>query len=361
MQRRGLPIAYVVAAGNQAQTGLSAIASGLIEDPRVTAVGLHIEGIDDVAALRAHGAPRARARQADRRDDRRALGAVARRDHLAYRLDRRLGGGDGCLLRPRSACRALRSIPEFLETLKLLHVHGPLPGGDLCSMSCSGGEAALIADAALGRRRRVPPARADEERARVKATLGDLVTVANPLDYHTFVWAKEEAMTATFSAMMRLRLRPLDAGARFSAHGPLRRRRRLGRRACARFRSSRRETGARTAVVATLPENMPEERAAAFMAEGIAPLCGDRRGARRSRGGRLHRRELAEPLPQRSRPILAGRGRDFERGCPRTLVRSRSESRCSPASACGAEIRDGVCDCRGGGRGGGERSAIRSR
>ena len=51
MQRRGLPIAFVVAAGNQAQTGMSAIASALIEDPRVTAVGLHIEGVDDVAAF----------------------------------------------------------------------------------------------------------------------------------------------------------------------------------------------------------------------------------------------------------------------------------------------------------------------
>jgi acetyl-CoA synthetase len=51
MQRRGLPIAFVVAAGNQVQTGLSAIASALIEDSRVTAVGLHIEGVGDVAAF----------------------------------------------------------------------------------------------------------------------------------------------------------------------------------------------------------------------------------------------------------------------------------------------------------------------
>src|SRR3546814_11711994 len=34
------------------------------------------------------------------------------------------------------------------------------------------------------------------------ATLGPLVTVANPLDYHTFIWANEPAMTATFAAMV---------------------------------------------------------------------------------------------------------------------------------------------------------------
>src|SRR3546814_6112499 len=53
MQRRGLPLAYVVTAGNQAQTGLSEIALGLLDDPQVTALGLHIEGFDSLRALEA--------------------------------------------------------------------------------------------------------------------------------------------------------------------------------------------------------------------------------------------------------------------------------------------------------------------
>ena len=35
-----------------------------------------------------------------------------------------------------------------------------------------------------------------------KETLGPLVAVANPLDYHTFIWNNEPAMTATFGAMV---------------------------------------------------------------------------------------------------------------------------------------------------------------
>ncbi len=50
MQKRGLPLAYVMTAGNQAQTGLSDIACAVLEDPRVTAVGLHIEGFDSIEA-----------------------------------------------------------------------------------------------------------------------------------------------------------------------------------------------------------------------------------------------------------------------------------------------------------------------
>ena len=43
MQKRGLPVAFLMTAGNQAQTGLSEMALGLIEDERVSALGLHIE------------------------------------------------------------------------------------------------------------------------------------------------------------------------------------------------------------------------------------------------------------------------------------------------------------------------------
>ena len=45
MQCRGLPIAYVVTVGNQGQLNQAQIAFELLQDPRVTAVGLHIEGI----------------------------------------------------------------------------------------------------------------------------------------------------------------------------------------------------------------------------------------------------------------------------------------------------------------------------
>ena len=51
MQRRGLPIAYVVTAGNQAQLGVADLAKALLHDRRVSAIGLHIEGFDSVPGL----------------------------------------------------------------------------------------------------------------------------------------------------------------------------------------------------------------------------------------------------------------------------------------------------------------------
>ena len=51
MQTRGLPISYIMSVGNQACLGFSEIGQYLLSDPRVTALGLHIEGIGDVRAF----------------------------------------------------------------------------------------------------------------------------------------------------------------------------------------------------------------------------------------------------------------------------------------------------------------------
>ena len=101
----------------------------------------------------------------------------------------------------RLGIATVATLPELVETLKLLHVHGALAGRDLCSLSCSGGEAALVADAAIGRGVRFRPLTPDE-RGRVGATLGPLVGVANPLDYHTFIWNDRARMAETYAAML---------------------------------------------------------------------------------------------------------------------------------------------------------------
>ena len=270
MQRRGLPLAYVMTAGNQAQTGLSDLALGLLDDPRVTALGLHIEGFDSLAGLEAVAA-RARALQKPvvamklgRSDQARAAtlshtASLAGSDAAAEAFLRRLG------------IARLQSIPAFLETLKLLHALGPLPGFSLSSMSCSGGEASVMADAAQGRRVAYRALTPDQARA-VKATLGPLVTVANPLDYHTFIWANETAMTATFSAMVGagfdLNLLVLDfpRGDRCSDAE--------WQPTLNAFETALKSQNAKGAVVASLPENLSEAQAADILARGLVPLGG---------------------------------------------------------------------------------------
>ena len=270
MQARALPLAYCIAAGNQAQTGLAQMAMAVMDDPRVTAIGLHIEGVGDVRAFEGMMA-KARALQKPivalkvGRSEQARAGTVSHTASLAG------GAAASRAFLAHFGVPEVHSIPEFLETLKLLHVLGPTTGRQICSMSCSGGEASLMADAAVGRDLTFRPL-ANAERLAVKETLGPIVTVANPLDYHTFIWDDLDAMAATFSAMIGcgfdLSILVLDFPRldRCSDHAWENTVRAIAEAASA--------TGAKVAVAASMPENMPEARAHQLIALGLAPMQG---------------------------------------------------------------------------------------
>jgi acyl-CoA synthetase (NDP forming) len=201
MQARGLPLAYVVTAGNQAQTGLADIGMGLLADDRVTALGLHIEGIGD---LRAFEALAQKARRLGKPIVALKAGKSAQAQAAAISHTASLAGSDtgARALLKRLGIAQVNSLPELLETVKLLHFTGPLPSNQIVSMSCSGGEASLMADAGQGRDVAFPPLDRHQSKA-LRAALGPKVALANPLDYHTYIWTDTGAMAATFTAILK--------------------------------------------------------------------------------------------------------------------------------------------------------------
>ncbi|PRD41433.1 acyl-CoA synthetase [Phyllobacterium phragmitis] len=270
MQTRGLPIAHVMTAGNQAQTGLPDMAIALIEDERVTALGLHIEAFQSAAGFEALAK---RARELRKPIVAMKVGRSAQARAATVSHTASLAGSDAAsdAFLKRLGIARVNSIPSFLETLKLLHVHGPLDGNTLSSMSCSGGEASVMADAAEGRAVAFPPL-TPEHRAYVKSTLGPLVAVANPLDYHTFIWNDEPALTQTFTAMISggfsLNCLVIDFPRRDRCSD-------VDWWATVRgFEAALKANNAKGAMIASLPENIPEDYIADLMARGIAPLCG---------------------------------------------------------------------------------------
>jgi acyl-CoA synthetase (NDP forming) len=269
MQKRGLPVAFLMTAGNQAQTGLSEMALGLVEDGRVSALGLHIEGFDSVGGFERLAA---RARELRKPIVAMKVGRSEQARAATISHTASLAGSDAAsdAFLKRLGIARVDSIPSFLESLMLLHV-GPLSGRRLSSMSCSGGEASVMADSVEGRQVQFP-ALTDAHRASVKATLGPLVAVANPLDYHTFIWNNQPAMTATFTAMVSggfdLNMLVLDFP-------------RNDRCSDAdwwptvnAFESALNTNKARGAVVASMLENLPEQQAAELFRRGIVPLHG---------------------------------------------------------------------------------------
>ena len=270
MQQRGLPLAYILTAGNQAQTGLADLAAAVLEDPRVTAVGLHIEGFDSLHSLERLGL---RARELKKPVVTLKVGKSEQAQLATVSHTASLAGNDAVssALLARLGIGRVETLPELLETLKLLHVAGPLPNFDISSMSCSGGEASLMADAGVKRKvnyRELRP----EQRQPLRETLGQMVTISNPLDYHTFVWGNREKQTAAFTTMMQggygLNLVVLDFP-------------RLDRcdaadwtTTCHAVIDAAKATGANAGIVASMGENMPEETAEMLVRNGVVPFHG---------------------------------------------------------------------------------------
>ncbi|KIC18161.1 MULTISPECIES: acetate--CoA ligase family protein [unclassified Leisingera] len=293
MQKRGLPLAYVVTAGNQAQSGIAAIGEALLEDDRVTALGLHIEGFGD---LRAFEGLAARARELGKPVIALKVGKSAEAQAATVSHTASLAGGDagaGALL-SRLGIPRLDDLPSFLETLKLLHVAGRLPSNRIATISCSGGEASLAADTGHARKVEFPPLN-DRQKTDLRAALGPMVALANPLDYHTYIWRDTEAMTKAFSAMMD----PQLAMTMLVVDFPRDDRCDASDWECTIQAAigSRERTGANVGLVATLPELLPEEVAARLMDAGVVPFCGLSEAIAACEAASL-------PLPEAPAPLL---------------------------------------------------------
>ncbi|MEM9032060.1 MAG: acetate--CoA ligase family protein, partial [Pseudomonadota bacterium] len=269
MQRRALPIAYVACLGNAAQCGVATVAAALAEDPRVTAVGLYLEGIDDPGALTrlaqelrsaGKGIVAIKSGKTD-------AGARAAASHTAALVGE---ASVSSAYLAQSGIAEVATLPEFLETLKILHHRGPLHGRQIAAACCSGGEAGLLADLAARTRLEFPDLEPARE-ARLSQALGPKVPLANPLDYHTYIWGDHDTTAEVFSAMGEGR----DAGLyvidppRSDRCDPS-----SFEAALRAIGTAARQTGAPIFAVSSMPEGLDEGVAQAFSDDGVAALGG---------------------------------------------------------------------------------------
>ncbi len=201
MQKRGLPIGFAVTAGNQAQLGLAELAMNIVEDTRVTALGLYVEGLGSIRNFEKLVS------LCDRLGKAIVLIKVGKSEHAqlsAVSHTASLAGSDqGALaLMKRLGVARVNSLSEFIETLKIFHCHGRLSGPCAASVSCSGGEASLIADLSYGEQLLFPKL-TKKQNKNLKNALGGKVALANPLDYHTYIWGDANKMAKTFISIMR--------------------------------------------------------------------------------------------------------------------------------------------------------------
>ena len=274
MQRRGLPMAAVVCLGNAAQTGAPDIGMALLEDERITAIGLYLEDLSDALKFADLAS---RAREFGKilvvlRSGKSQAGQEATKTHTAAL------SSDSSIVSAflrQAGVIEVDGLSVFLETLKIAHY---LQGFErtsavmqrFCSLSCSGGEAALVADLAEKYPLPFPP----PEPAlckRLTAILGDRVPLANPLDYHTYIWGDVIRMSQLFTEM----LMAYDAGI-FVLDIPRTDRCDPSSYQCAieAIGEAARQSKKPAFVCASLPEGLDESMIADLVKRGAMPLLG---------------------------------------------------------------------------------------
>jgi acyl-CoA synthetase (NDP forming) len=278
MNKRSVKFTHVIGTGNQSVLGPGDYIDALLEDERVRAIGMYIEGIDDIGHF-SHAAARALEKgipivvlkvgktDASARQSSTHTSSLTGSNQLHDALFERLG-----VIR-------VRSLNQMLETLKVLDLAGPLRGDKVMSLSCSGGEASIMADLSDEAGLKMPDF-SDEQMTDLNSQFTNYVTVSNPFDYNTSIWGDGEAQERCFtSAMSGIH----DAAFLIYDH-PTNTAKEVEAEvnewvvALNAFVAAHRTTGMPAFVLSTISELLPEELRQYLIDHGIVPLQGFEKG-----------------------------------------------------------------------------------
>ncbi|QCY11737.1 acetate--CoA ligase family protein [Pseudomonas sp. MPC6] len=201
MSDRSLPVAYMASVGNQAQLGIAELMDVLLDEPRVTAIGLHLEGLKNVPgfARAAHKALEKGIPIIALKTGVSQIGAELALSHTSS-----LAGSDVLYdsLFERLGVIRVSGPVSFVETLKAAAC-GNLPAGNsLIALACSGGDAGLIADYAERNDLSLP--KLDEsQRIELDQVLPSYANLVNPLDFTTAIWGDREALDKMLDSALR--------------------------------------------------------------------------------------------------------------------------------------------------------------
>jgi acetate---CoA ligase (ADP-forming) len=270
---RSLPIGCVLTVGNQTRLAAEDLIEIMCADARVTAIGLYLEGVRDMARF-------AQAAACAQRAGKPIALVKAGRTEAASRTVRThtgaLSGADAAFdaLCAQAGIARCETLATLCETLKIFHAGGPLRGRRVLAMGASGGDMAMSADSArhLGLQFAPIP---EQAAVSLREILSDRVHISNPFDFHTHVWFDYPRQRAMFSVALRSGFDAVaflldcpPAGADDSTYV----------RVIEEFAEALPGAESRAALLCSLPESLSRATREKCLAAGIVPLQGQREG-----------------------------------------------------------------------------------
>ncbi len=272
MSARSVPMAYMVSAGNQAVLGIEEFLDVFSGGPAVRAIGLHIEGLRNIAAFE-----RAALKALDQgvpvvalKTGSSSIGATLTVSHTGS-----LSGSNELYqaLFDRTGVISVTSPAQFLETLKYLCVAGSPKGSRVAGFTCSGGGATMLADHAEKIGLSFPAIGSDGQK-KLTSLLPDIATVSNPLDYTTPIWGQDDKTYPVFAAAIAAIRADLAVLVQdYPAEG-LDASKIYYQNDASAFARAARDHAIPAAICATLPENLDRETRRHLIDQGIAPMQG---------------------------------------------------------------------------------------
>ena len=201
MSQRSIPLTHMISVGNQSSVSIEDLIEILSENPKVKAIGIHIEGIKDIGKLHdvALKAIQKNIPIVALKTGTSVIGGSLTTTHTGS-----LSGEDKLYdaLFERTGIIRVRNPIQFLEVLKFLCISGVPENNSLIAFTCSGGGATMIADYSEKINLKLPNFdQASQEKLR--HLLPDIATVSNPLDYTTPIWGNAEKTGPVFLTAMQ--------------------------------------------------------------------------------------------------------------------------------------------------------------
>lgn len=293
---RSLPVAYSVGLGNQAMVAAADILDVVLDDDRVAAVNLYLEGIPDAVALSVAGLKAARKgipvvvikggrTSAGRRATQSHTASLAGDDVVTSALFRRLGFVE------------VSTATEASEALKML-IFAPRPKGNRTAFATSSGSYAVLGSdcaEANGLDLQPPSAAASTE---LEKFLPTFVHAANPLDIssahnHTPDWDQNLNIYRAYLSD------DYDMALQVMCYPPEGKTDPIGWDATSKaFAQAARERGIPAAFISTMPEELPRKVRERMIGDGLVPLLGLADGIR-AVASAVRFSKLANDLAQR--------------------------------------------------------------